>query len=143
MTYYAVLDTNVLVSALMKDRSVPGMVLNHAINGAIIPLYSDETLREYEEVLRRSKFNFLPEKVDKILEGIKTRGILLKPEQTDLHFIDMNDIVFYEVVMEKRKTDEAWLVTGNIKHFPKEPFIVTPREMLDIIEGVHKQSTNG
>ena len=62
---------------------------------------------------------------------------------SDADFSDTEDVVFYEVVMEKRKTDEAWLVTGNIKHFPKEPFIVTPREMLDIIEGVHKRSTNG
>ena len=56
-------------------------------------------------------------------------------EIIDEEFDDEEDIIFYEVVMEKRKTAEAWLVTGNIRHFPKEPFIVTPREMLDIIEG--------
>ncbi len=36
--------------------------------------------------------------------------------------------------MEKRKREEAFLVTGNIKHFPAEPYIVTPREMLAILE---------
>ena len=41
--------------------------------------------------------------------------------------------VFYEVVMEERKNEDAYLVTGNIKHFPIRPYIVTPREMLDII----------
>ncbi len=46
---------------------------------------------------------------------------------------DPKDRVFYEVVMEKRKTDEAYLVTGNIRHFPVKPFVVTPREMIDII----------
>jgi hypothetical protein len=35
--------------------------------------------------------------------------------------------------MEERKGEAAYLVTGNIKHFPEKPFIVTPREMLDII----------
>lgn len=45
---------------------------------------------------------------------------------------DMNDAPFYEVVLEKRD-DNAYLVTGNIKHFPKEPFIVTPRELLSIL----------
>ena len=45
---------------------------------------------------------------------------------------DMKDVPFYEVVLEKRN-DNAYLVTGNIKHFPKEPFIVTPRELLDIL----------
>ena len=29
--------------------------------------------------------------------------------------------------------EDAYLVTGNIKHFPTEPFIVTPRQMIDII----------
>ena len=43
------------------------------------------------------------------------------------------DVVFYEVVMEQRESTKAWLVTGNIKHFPNETFIVTPRQMLDII----------
>ena len=135
MTYFAVLDTNVLVSGLMKEPSVPGMVVNHALYGAIKPLYSNDMMREYEEVLHRSKFHFSPERVEKLLSGIKSRGILLDAAKIDMEFIDQNDIVFYEVVMEKRKTDEAWLVTGNIRHFPNEPFIVTPREMLDIIEG--------
>jgi hypothetical protein len=35
--------------------------------------------------------------------------------------------------MEERKDEVSYLVTGNIKHFPEKPFIVTPREMLDII----------
>ena len=35
--------------------------------------------------------------------------------------------------MEERRSADAYLVTGNIKHFPTEPFIVTPRQMLDII----------
>ena len=111
------------------------MVVNHALYGAIKPLYSNDMMREYEEVLHRSKFHFSPERVEKLLSGIKSRGILLDAAKIDMEFIDQNDIVFYEVVMEKRKTDEAWLVTGNIRHFPNEPFIVTPREMLDIIEG--------
>ena len=46
---------------------------------------------------------------------------------------DPKDRVFYEVVMEERKNEDAYLVTGNIKHFPIRPYIVTPREMLDII----------
>lgn len=44
-----------------------------------------------------------------------------------------DDIVFYEVVMEKRKYSEAYLVTENLKHFPKRSFIVDPTEMLEIM----------
>ena len=47
---------------------------------------------------------------------------------------DPKDVVFYAVTMEARKTDEAYLVTGNIRHFPLKPYIVTPREMLTILE---------
>lgn len=45
----------------------------------------------------------------------------------------MKDLVFYEVVMEKRSED-AYLITGNIKHFPKREFIVTPAEMMEILK---------
>ena len=47
---------------------------------------------------------------------------------------DPKDVVFYAVLMEKRKEDDAYLVTGNLKHFPMRTYVVTPREMLDIIE---------
>ena len=46
---------------------------------------------------------------------------------------DAKDVPFYQVVMEKRDSD-AYLVTGNIKHFPKAEYIVTPREMLEILD---------
>ena len=35
--------------------------------------------------------------------------------------------------MEQRRTEDTYLVTGNLKHFPSEHFVVTPRQMLDII----------
>ena len=47
---------------------------------------------------------------------------------------DPKDVVFYAVLMEKRKENDAYLVTGNMKHFPLRTYIVTPREMLEIIE---------
>ncbi len=49
---------------------------------------------------------------------------------------DSKDVVFYEVVMEGRhRFDNSYLVTGNLRHFPVKPFVVTAKEMLDIIEG--------
>lgn len=133
--YYAVLDTNVLVSALLKKNSIPNLILKHASKGAIVPLYNDEIFDEYNDVLHRRKFHFAERDIQEAFGTIRERGKEIDAEPLDADFDDIEDIVFYEVVMEKRKTDEAWLVTGNIRHFPKEPFIVTPREMLDIIEG--------
>lgn len=54
-------------------------------------------------------------------------------DHIDIELLNPKDSVFYEVVMEERKEEDAYLVTGNIKHFPEKPFIVTPRQMLDII----------
>ena len=58
MTYFAVPDTNVIVSALLKNGSVPWQVAEEALHGDIIPVVNDEILAEYEEVLNRPKFKF-------------------------------------------------------------------------------------
>ena len=134
MKYYAVIDTNVLVSAMLRWDSVPGCVLEHAFVGDIIPLLNEQVLKEYMEVLKRPKFHFAEEKINIIIDGIVKRGVFVDAEHTGRVLPDPKDIVFYEIVMEKRKYNEAFLVTGNIKHFPAEPYIVTPREMLTILE---------
>ncbi len=93
MKYYAVIDTNVLISAMLKWNSIPGNVMELVFSGTIIPLLNEH--------------------------------IIVLP--------DPKDRVFYEVVMAERKTEDAYLVTGNIKHFPTKPYVVTPRQMMDII----------
>lgn len=134
MRYYAVLDTNVLVSAMLKNDSVPGTVLELALGGNIVPLFNDTILREYREVLSRTKFHLTEEIIDAVIRSLRTRGLDVEAEKLDsAAFPDPDDVVFYEVVMEKRKTEEAYLVTGNLRHFPAKSFVVTPREMLDFI----------
>lgn len=71
--------------------------------------------------------------IDDVIEGILGRAIFGDAESVDAELPDTKDRVFYEVVMEERKREDAYLVTGNIKHFPVKPYVVTPREMLDII----------
>ena len=63
----------------------------------------------------------------------KQYGVEVFPQPTGEILIDMDDLVFYEVAMEKRE-DDAYLVTGNQKHYPIRDFIVTPAEMMDILE---------
>lgn len=134
MRYFAVIDTNVLVSALFSRHpdTATVQIIEKVYTGEIIPLYSDSILEEYEEVLCRPKFHFSVSMIHTLIGSIKTNGISVNPSPTGAELPDMDDLVFYEVVMEKQ-TDNAYLVTGNIRHFPKEPFIVTPNEMLDII----------
>lgn len=133
MKYYAVIDTNVLVSAMLKWDSVPGNILELAFKGLIIPVYNSDILKEYYEVLLRPKFHLKTEIVDVVIRNIKQIGISIEAKMVDIIFPDPKDRVFYEITFEKRKTDETYLITGNTKHFPSEYFIVTPREMLDII----------
>ena len=126
MRYYAVIDTNVLVSAMLKWNSVPGNVMELVFDGPIIPVYNSEILKEYREVLSRPKFHFTKDIVDTVIDNIESRGIPVNAKELDTVLPDPKDRVFYEVVYEKRKTEDAYLVTGNLKHFPVETFIVTP-----------------
>ncbi len=50
-------------------------------------------------------------------------------------FPDTDDRVFYEVALSK---DDAYLVTGNARHFPKTRIVVSPSEMLEILENSHR-----
>lgn len=133
MRYYAVIDTNVLVSAMMKMNSIPWQMVAESLTGRVIPLLNEEILEEYRNVLNRPKFRFPKSAIETLLDGLLERGILVDAVSVEEMIPDPKDIVFYEVVMEARKTQEAYLVTGNLKHFPIRPYVVTPREMLEII----------
>ena len=134
MRYYAVFDTNVLISSLLtkKTDTATAQVVDAIAAGKIIPLYNQAILNEYDEVLHRVKFSFSEERINRILKMIRQFGLRVNPSPTGEILVDMEDIVFYEVVMEKRD-DGAYLITGNIRHFPEKPYIVTPAEMMKIL----------
>ena len=133
MTYYAVFDTNVLVSALMSRRADSPTValLDYVLDGRIVLLYNEEILNEYDEVLHRSKFNFSDERIHAVIDLVRT-GLRLDPTESGETFPDADDRVFYEVALSK---DGAYMVTGNLRHFPKTPIVVTPAQMMKIVEG--------
>lgn len=129
---YAVIDTNVIVSALLsrfKDTATV-QLMQLLILGDIIPVYNDEIMEEYYTVLTRAKFNFPSTLVEEVLQVIRKLGINSLGKETTEQFPDPKDAVFYEVTLS---VDGSFLVTGNTKHFPKKPFVVTPAEMLQII----------
>ena len=132
MKYYAVFDTNVLVSAMItyNSDSATVRVMEQVVKGRVIPLFNDEILLEYQEVLHRSKFNLREEDVLNMLDLFVDNGCWAGREATDIPFPDADDIVFFEVAMSK---EDAYLITGNIRHFPKTPKVVTPAEMLEIM----------
>lgn len=132
----AVVDTNVLVAALLskRDDSATVRVIRAMISGEFIPLYHEDILAEYEDVLhRKKKYDLSESAMQTVLNAIRRFGIEVFPKPTGEIFIDEDDIIFYEVAMEKRD-DNAYLVTGNMKHYPVRDFIVTPSEMIAILE---------
>ena len=85
-------------------------------------MYSEEILTEYRNVLHRKRFNFSEETVDYLLSAIENFGILVRPAEVEIILPDMKDLPFYKIILENA---ESYLVTGNLKHFPREPFIIT------------------
>ena len=132
MKYYAVFDTNVLVSAMVTHNSDSATVkvIEQVARGSIIPLFNDEILLEYQEVLHRNKFNLREDDILNMLDLLVDNGCWAGRRNTDFPFPDTDDIVFFEVAMSK---EGSFLVTGNTKHFPKMPTVVTPAEMLEIM----------
>lgn len=133
MICYAVIDTNVLVSALLSknEDSATVQILEHILSKEIIPIYNTQILQEYQEVLHRKKFHFPPQTVDTLILSIKQFGIFFEPTSTNTILPDMKDLPFYEIIMSLQH-DDVYLITGNTKHFPYDSHIVTARELLDI-----------
>jgi len=129
--FYAVFDTNVLVSALMSTRqdSPTVVLLDHVLDGRIVLLYNDDIVREYDDVLHRSKFDFSDERIKMVIDLVKT-GLHLDRTESNEMFPDPDDRVFYEVALSK---EDGYVVTGNSRHFPKTSIVVTPLEMLQIM----------
>lgn len=134
MKYVAVIDTNVIVSALIKPNSNPEKIISYVEQGKIIPIYNDEIMDEYVEVLHRDKFHFSEERIQSILNTIKDYGRVLNGIETDEFFSDPSDIKFFQVVLAANMIQDSYLITGNLKDFPKRVFIVDPDMMIKIIE---------
>lgn len=136
---YAVIDTNVLVSALLtsEKQSNPLLIFQAIIEEKIVPLFCDEILNEYREVLSRDKFPFTSEVIEKALDVFENNGLnVSRVEANDYEFTDPKDIVFFEVSMA---VNDSFLVTGNIKHFPKIGKVVTPTEMVAILDNIERE----
>lgn len=140
MKIFAVIDTNVIVSALISRHtdSATVMVLNSVFSEHIIPVYNEDILNEYAIVLRRKKFNFSEDFINETITTIKDKGIHSERVNSGETLPDDKDLVFYEVALSK---EDSFLVTGNLKHFPKKPFVVSPAEMIQIINEMQEGGT--
>ena len=93
MKYYVVLDTNVVVSALFNISSVPGIILQEALAGRVIPLLHEDILDEYNDVLHRPKFKFDRRDIEIALTGLIKRGIFLDAATIEDYVPDPDDAI--------------------------------------------------
>ncbi len=123
------LDTNVVVSALLKPLSVPARLLDLALSGHIEVVVSNELLAEYREVLLRPKFRFSEGDVDAVLELMRSRAISVVPVPQPVTTPDPKD----QFVIDLAATSGAVVVTDNTRHFEGFPRVVTPAEALSLL----------
>ena len=126
-----VLDTNFVVSAGIKADGPPAILIDGwVLNGTVHIVTCPRILFEYRTVVWREKFrrhNFPPV----WLELMIRRSLQLSdPPEWPHPLPDPKDAPFLSLAQNAG----AWLVTGNLKHFPAEVrrgvTVVSPAEYL-------------
>jgi putative PIN family toxin of toxin-antitoxin system len=111
------LDTNVLVSALLKRASKPGQVLDLALSGKIRVAFDARIRQEYQTVLARPKFNLTWSDTEAVLAALYITGLNITAAHLPLEageILDSDDLPFAEVAVAAQVKA---LVTGNARHF--------------------------
>lgn len=130
-----VLDTNVLVSALITPFGNAARILDMIIHGDLRLLYDDRILSEYHEVLLRPKFGFAISDVDTLLDYFETEGIKITSSLINEPLVAKDDIPFLEVAISGTA---SVLITGNKRHYQIKSKgslkIMSPEEFLKFLE---------
>jgi len=131
-----VLDTNVIVSGILRSFSKASLILTLIADGTVQVAYDLRLLSEYRDVLNRPKFNFAKENVEAFLTQVEQEGFLVSVKPLKIHLPDPDDEPFLEVAVARKV--EA-IVTGNKRHFPKKEYrgvrILSPAEFLEAVRG--------
>jgi putative PIN family toxin of toxin-antitoxin system len=126
----AVIDTNVLVSALLSPFGAPGRVLDLVIGSSLQTAFDDRILAEYRSVLMRAKFGFEARAVDDLLTFVALTGAAVAAPVLAVDLPDPSDAMFVEVAVGAG----CQIITGNQRHFPREQCrgvaVLTPGEFI-------------
>ena len=132
----AVLDTNVIVSAAINPEGVPArLMMDWVLEGSVQVVTSPSIVAEYRDVVRREKFvryGFPPEWLDFVIDESLH---LPEPGRWPHPLPDATDAPFLALAHRAG----AWLVTGNLKHYPKPAIngvtVLTPSDYLAHLAG--------
>lgn len=129
-----VLDTNILISALLSPNGPPAQVFLMSIVESDTQLcVSGDIFAEYEEVIRRPWLNRSDREIEATLRTIREKCVWVNPTEEVHACSDPDDNIFLECA---QVADAHYLVTGNAKHFPAAwagTQIVTARQFLDAV----------
>jgi len=123
-----VLDTNVVVSAFINPGGKPSEIVKMVLGRRAELCYNSVILSEYENVMQRPKFSkqLGTDKIRRFIDLLKSIGISFDPPPSNIKLQDESDRIFYDTA----KGSGSSLITGNIKHFPKESFIFLPADFI-------------
>ena len=123
-----VLDTNVIVSSFINPIGSPSQIMKIILNRKAELCYNTAILNEYESVMLRRKFSekINPCHIQKFINLVTSIGISFNPFPSKVRLPDESDRIFYDTARDSGSV----LITGNLKHFPKEPFIMLPVDFL-------------
>ena len=128
-----VLDTNVLISGLLKPNNPPGQIVSMVSSGTLSLCYDSRLLWEYGEVLRRPQFQLGPMPACALIDQIKADGFLVAAKPLPVPLPDPADEMFLEVAIQG---NARCVVTGNLKDFPPSKRcgvpVMSPAEFLEI-----------
>lgn len=130
----AVIDTNVLVSALISPSGNEALLLLAVKQGLVRPCFSPAVLKEYSEVLARPKFAFPADEIAALIDLVERHGDLVRPAPLSGISPDPKDDQFLACALAGQVD---FVVTGNKKDFPEDRLgatrVVSARELLNVI----------
>lgn len=121
-----VIDTNVLISSTLEPRGNPAAIIKLISDKRVQLFLCAEILDEYKRVLAYKRLNISTPTQEKVIALVTELGVMIEPVASTITLPDESDRCFYDTA----KSSGSTLVTGNTKHFPAEPFIVTPSDFL-------------
>ena len=122
-----VLDTNVVVSAALSPKGNSARIIDLIAESRDIEVfYCLGIILEYQEVLSRGYLKIASDVQSRMINAILNVGVFTMPAVSNAVIPDEDDRIFYDTAIE----NNAILITGNTKHYPNEPFIMTPTDFL-------------
>ena len=132
----AVIDTNVLVSALLSPEGNAALIVQAVEAGLISIFLTNEIAREYANVLNRPKFGFEPDVINGLLDMINRQASIVQPDRSAAASPDPGDTKFLQCAFAALADA---IITGNQRDYPDGPY--GPTRVFSISEFLKRLTT--